>query len=85
VQNRLAERYTIDQTSRWWPGWFAYGMEIDDLHTRYGANALLVECSRGGLSFDPATWLAPFRWFNPPDPARHAHDIARAVEPFVRG
>ena len=85
IQARITDRYTISQCARWVPGWVSYGMEIDDLHIRYGANALLVECSRGGLSFDPQTWLAPFRWFNPPDPARVAHDLARALEPFVRG
>ena len=85
VQARLVERYSIDQVSRWVPGAFAYGMEIDDLHDRYGACALLVECSLGGLSFDPSTWLAPFHWFNPRRPSLVATDIARAVEPFVRG
>jgi predicted deacylase len=85
VQARLAERYTIDQVSRWVPGSFAYGMEIDDLHERYGACALLVECSFGGLSLDPSTWIAPFHWFNPRRPSLVAGDIARAVEPFVRG
>ena len=85
IQARLAEPYSIDQVSRWIPGAFANGIEIDDLHDRYGACALLVECSLGGLSPDPATWLAPFRWFNPRRPSRVADDIARAVEPFVRG
>jgi predicted deacylase len=85
VQARLAERYSITQVSRWLPGAFAFGMEIDDLHERYGACALLVECSFGGLSFDPATWVAPFHWFNPRRPSLVATDIARAVEPFVRG
>lgn len=85
IQARLAERYSIDQVSHWVPGAFAFGIEIDDLHERYGACALLVECSLGGLSFDPATWLAPFHWFNPRRPSLVASDIARAVEPFVRG
>jgi predicted deacylase len=85
VQGRLTERYTIDQVSRWVPGAFAYGLEIDDLHDRYGACALLVECSFGGLSRDPATWFEPFRWFNPPDPTRTARGIVDAVEPYVRG
>jgi hypothetical protein len=85
VQARLAEPYGIRQISRWAPGFFAYGTELDHLHARYGATALLVECSRGGLVRDPDSWLRPFRWFNPADPARVAADLAQAVEPLVRG
>jgi len=85
IQSRLGEPYTIGQCSHWVPGAFAHGMELDDLHGRYGARAVLVECSRGGLSRDPATWTAPFSWFNPPRPESTAADIAAAVEPFVRG
>ncbi|HEU0035791.1 MAG TPA: M14 family metallopeptidase [Kofleriaceae bacterium] len=86
VQSRLVERYTIDQVSRWLPGAFVYGMEIDDLHDRYGACALLVECAFGGFSpFDPATWLAPFHWYNPRRPSRVVAELALALEPFVRG
>lgn len=86
VQQRLRERYSISQVSRWVPGAFAHGMEIDDLHARYGACALLVECSLGGLSLDPESWLAgPFRWYNPRRPSVIAADLALAVEPFVRG
>jgi hypothetical protein len=61
------------------------GLEMDWLHERHGALALLVECSRGGLGLRPATWLEPFAWFNPPTPHAVAERIARAVEPFVRG
>lgn len=85
VQARLAERYTIDQVSRWLPGAFVYGMEIDDLHERYGACALLVECAFGGLSLDPGSWVTPFHWYNPRRPRLVASDIAQAVDPFVRG
>lgn len=85
VRDRLIERYTIDQVSRWLPGAFAYGMEIDDLHERYGACALLVECAFGGLTADPASWTTPFHWYNPRRPSLVAHDLARALEPFVRG
>lgn len=85
VQARLAEPYSIDQVSRWLPGAFAFGMEIDDFHDRYGACALLVECSFGNLSLDPATWLQPFRWYNPPDPAAVSADLAQALDNFVRG
>lgn len=84
IRDRLPERYAISQVSRWLPGAFARGLEIDDLHARYGACALLIECSFGGLSRDPASWISPFRWFNPPHPAAVAADIASAVEPFVR-
>jgi predicted deacylase len=85
VRDRLVERYSIDQVSHWLPGAFAYGLEIDDLHARYGACALLVECAFGGLSRDPATWLSPFHWYNPRRPSLVAGDLARALEPFVRG
>jgi hypothetical protein len=85
VQARLVEPYSIDQVSRWLPGAFAHGIEIDDFHDRYGACALLVECSFGGLSRDPATWLQPFHWYNPPDPAAVAADLAQALDNFVRG
>ena len=83
VQDRLRDRYTIDQVSRWLPGAFAHGIEIDDLHDRYGACALLVEC-RGGLALGTLR-KGPFFWFNPPDSRLVAHEVARAVEPFVRG
>jgi len=60
-------------------------MEIDDLHARYGACALLVECAFGGWTSDPSSWLSPFRWYNPRRPSQVAGDLARAVEPYVRG
>lgn len=85
VRDRLVEHYTIDQVSRWLPGAFAYGMEIDDLHDRYGACALLVECAFGGLTTDPTSWTTPFHWYNPRRPSQVAADLARALEPFVRG
>jgi len=85
VRDRLVERYTIDQVSRWLPGAFVNGMEIDDLHDRYGACALLVECAFGGLTGDPASWTTPFYWYNPRRPSQVAGDLARALEPFVRG
>jgi len=85
VRDRLIEPYTIDQVSHWLPGAFVYGMEIDDLHARYGACALLVECAFGGWTTDPASWVSPFTWYNPRRPSRVAGDLARAVEPFVRG
>lgn len=86
VRRRLEEPYRIRQSSRWVPGAFARGMELDHLHARYGATALLVECSPGGFRlWDPATWLHPFRWFNPANPAETADTLATALEPFIRG
>src|SRR5690606_18480823 len=53
--------YDVVQCSRWVPGAFAPGMELDHLHDRYGALAILVELGAGGAKLrDPATWLAPF-------------------------
>lgn len=83
VRARLGGRYAVTTPSRWVPGLFAYGMELDHFHT-WGATALLVECSAGGLAVsDPGTWLHPFRWFNPPDPERHVADLVAALRPFV--
>jgi predicted deacylase len=78
--------YTIDQVARWLPGAFAHGLEIDHFHARYGARALLVECSRGGFSLArPRTWFAPHAWYNPPDADAQAREIAAALEPLVMG
>ncbi len=86
---RLAERiggYHARQSARWVPGFLAPGMEIDHLYEAYGARSLLVECSRGGLSWkDPRTWVSPFRWFNPRDPGAVVRSVAPAVEEFLRG
>lgn len=86
VRARLPEPYSIAQIARWVPGAFAHGTELDWLHGELGALAILVECSLGGASVRaPSSWIDPFRWFNPPDPARHADAIAAALEPFLRG
>lgn len=86
VRARLPEPYTIAQIARWVPGAFAHGAELDWLHGELGALAILVECTRGGLRIGaPSTWIDPFAWFNPPEPARHADAIAAALEPFLRG
>jgi hypothetical protein len=86
INGRLSKPYTITQSSHWVPGAFAHGMELDYLHDRYDATALLVECSRGGASWRrPRSLIDPFRWFNPPDPERVASELADALEPFVRG
>jgi hypothetical protein len=61
------------------------GLELDWL-TERGALAMLVECGRGGLSpLAPSSWLDPFRWYNPADPAGEVHALAAALEPFVAG
>jgi predicted deacylase len=83
---RASESYRARQVSRWVPGAFGYGMEVDHLHEAYGADALLVECSSGGLRMtDPRSYLDPWRWYNPPDPAPITRDLGNALEPFVRG
>lgn len=80
-------RYTIRQVSHWVPGIsFAHGMEIDHLHQRYGATAILIECTRGELSWiRPSVLLDPFRIFNPKEGREQAAAIAEALTPFVRG
>jgi len=86
VARRITERYRVTQSSRWVPGSMAFGMELDFLHAHCQADSLLVECSGGGLRIGaPASWLHPFRWFNPPDPERVVDQLAPALEPFVRG
>jgi hypothetical protein len=86
IAARLHEPYDVIQSSRWVLGAKAYGMELDWLHGELGALAVLVECTFGGVRLrEPRSLLDPFRWFNPPDPERHAPSIAAAVEPFVRG
>ncbi len=85
LRARLPARYAVGQSSRWVPGLFAYGMELDTLRDRYGALSLLVECSWGGASLArPASLLAPFRWFNPGDRAE-AGAIADATCDFLAG
>jgi predicted deacylase len=84
IARRMPERYTVSQVSRWVPGGFAHGIELDWLHGELGALAVLVECSLGGARVtEPASWIAPWRWYNPP--AGAAATIACAIEPFVRG
>jgi len=77
-------RYRIRQSSRWVPGAFAPGMELDHLHERYGALALLVELGAGGLqAFDPKTWTEPTRWFYPPDSPAEVERVLPALVDFV--
>ena len=83
VNARLSSPYKITSSSRWVPGQFAHGMEMDDLHAR-GITPILVECAWGQLSFfKPSTWLHPWRWFNPTNPSQHAVDIGAALRPFL--
>ena len=78
--------YGVTQTARWVPGAFAPGMELDHLHDRYGALALLVELGAGGFrANDPATWLSPFRWFNAPAKDLELASVVPAMDRFVRG
>jgi hypothetical protein len=84
--DRIAAPYRPVQTSRWVPGSFAHGMEVDHLHDRFGATALLVECSSGGGTLrSPTSLLSPFRWFNPADPRPVVRDVAAAVAWFLCG
>lgn len=84
VRERLPTRYRIRAASRCVPGFLVRGMELDHLCAE-GVEPLLVECSGGGFSLlDPSSWIAPFRWYNPPDPARHAVALSHALLPFVR-
>jgi hypothetical protein len=86
VAGRLVRRYRVRQVSRWLPGFFARGVEIDTLHQRYGAQALLIECGGGGLAPGrPATWSQPFCWYNPADPGPEIHALRAALAPLVRG
>jgi predicted deacylase len=75
--------YRIRQSARWVPGAFAHGMELDHFDA-LGVDALLVECSAGGLRLGaPGSWLHPLRWFNPPDLEAERARIADALLPFV--
>lgn len=86
VAARLTRRYRVRQVSHWLPGFLARGIEIDTLHERYGALSLLIECGAGGLALgQPASWLQPFRWYNPVDPDAEIEDVCAALEPLVRG
>ncbi|HVK78864.1 MAG TPA: M14 family zinc carboxypeptidase [Kofleriaceae bacterium] len=81
---RGAGRYRVLHTGRW-PLFRPGGLELDWLTAR-GALAMLVECAGGGLAATrPATWLDPFAWYNPADPATHAAMIAGGLGGFVTG
>ena len=83
---QIGAPYAPVQCARWLPGSFAHGMELDHLHERFGATALLVECSRGGRSvLRPTSFLQPFAWYNPRDPRPVVADLAPALAWFLRG
>ena len=83
VNRGLEGRYDVRSSSRWVPGAFAYGMEIDHLHAE-GIAPLLVECSAGGFRLsDPSSWFTPFRWFNPRDPEVQGPELAYALRTFL--
>jgi len=79
--------YRAVQSSHWFPGITAPGMELDWFYDKHGSLSLLVECSRGGLGLlpGPAKLVEPFAWFNPPRPETAAPHVAAAIERFVRG
>lgn len=84
IAAQLPDRYRVLHTGRW-PLFRPGGLELDWLTAR-GALTMLVECGRGGLSWKrPSTWIEPFRWYNPEDPASEVSALATALEPFVRG
>ena len=77
-------RYRVRQSARWVPGAFAPGMEIDHLHDRFGAQALLVELGAGGLRLrDARTWTRFRRWFYPPDAREEVERVLPALAAFV--
>lgn len=76
--------YEPVQSSHWWPGFFAPGMEIDHLYEAFGATALLVECSHGGFELRrPSTWTSPFTWFNPPNPKSVTEALVDPIDDFL--
>lgn len=81
----LGPPYVAVQSSRWVPGFFAPGMEIDHLYEAYGAWPLLVEChnSAAGVLRDRERRLSPFAWFNPADPAPEIARVGRALGAFL--
>ena len=86
INHRMKGRYLAGQCSRWIPGAFAHGMEIDHLHAAFGALALLAECSWGGTGLlSPASWFTPFRWYNPARPGVEIGRVAPALSAFLSG
>jgi hypothetical protein len=84
IRGGIGVRYKAMQCSRWMPGAFAHGIEIDHLHERYRARSLLVECSWGGVRpLDPRTWFTPFCWYNPRDPVRETGLLVSPLLEFL--
>ncbi len=79
-----AYAYRVLQLSRWGFFFRAQGSEIDHLYGAHGIPAVLVECSRTGLSpFRPGEWTSFFRRYNPADPSRHVREISGALRAGV--
>jgi hypothetical protein len=86
INHRMDGRYHAVQASRWLPGAFAHGLEIDHLHAGIGALSILVECSMGGLRLaSPATWFTPFCWYNPARPREEIERVLPGLLPFLCG
>ena len=83
---KITPGYSISQVSRWFPGLFAHGIELDYLHDPVGATAVLIECSAGGISpGHPTSILNPFQWFNPKDAPQTRSEIAPGIYSFLCG
>jgi hypothetical protein len=80
MRARMRRPYRAVQLGRW-ASWFAAGgAEIDHLYARHGTLDFLVEVSAGGRELArPSTWLDPFAWWNPRDPAADLDDVAAAA------
>ncbi len=86
INHRMDRRYHAVQASRWLPGAFAHGLEIDHLHAGIGALAMLVECSMGGVRLtSPSSWFTPFCWYNPVRPRQEIERVLPGLLPFLRG
>ncbi len=79
-----AYAYRVLQLSRWGFFFRAQGSEIDHLYGEHGIPAVLVECSRTGLSpFRPGEWTSFFLRYNPRDPSRHVREVSGALRAGV--
>ena len=79
-----AHAYRVLQLSRWGFFFRAQGSEIDHLYGTHGIPAVLVECSRTGLSpFRPGEWSSYFARYNPADPSRHVREVTGALRAGV--
>jgi len=79
-----AYAYRVLQLSRWGFFFRAQGSELDHLYGAHGIPAVLVECSRTGLSpFRPGEWSSYFVRYNPADPSRHVREVSGALRAGV--